>query len=202
MKQLKFLNDLVQCFEKLPGVGHKTALRYAYYVVEKYNLDDIKKVCNVMIDTFTNIQKCEICGMLTTEHICEVCADPTRDNKKIIVVKDPKDLLSIEKSGEYNGKYHVLGGLISALERITPDDLNIENLEKRVKKDNVEEVIIATSLTPAGDITALYIESLLRENSQVKISRIGYGLPAGSDLEYADDLTIKRALEYRITKNK
>lgn len=202
MKQLKFLDDLVQCFEKLPGVGHKTALRYAYYVVENYDLEDVKKVCNVMIDTFTNVQKCEICGMLTTDHICDICADPARDNKKILVVKDPKDLLSIEKSGEYNGKYHVLGGLISAFERIKPEDLNIENLEKRVQKEPVEEVIIATSLTPSGDITALYIESLLQENNKLKISRIGYGLPAGSDLEYADELTIKRALEYRITKNK
>ena len=202
MKQLNFLNDLVECFEKLPGVGHKTALRYAYYIVEKYDLDDIKKVCNVMIDTFTNVRKCEICGMLTTEHICDICSDQTRDNKKILVVKDPKDLLSIEKSGEYKGKYHVLGGLISAFDRIKPEDLNIEKLEKRVHEEPIEEVIIATSLTPSGDITALYIESLLKENTNVKISRIGYGLPAGSDLEYADELTIKRALEYRITQNK
>lgn len=202
MKQLKFLDDLVHCFEKLPGVGHKTALRYAYYIVEKYNYNDIKKVCDVMLGTFSTIQKCEICGMLTTEHICDICSDSTRDNKKILVVKDPKDLLNIEKSGEYNGKYHVLGGLISAFERIKPEDLNIEKLEKRVHNEPVEEVIIATSLTPSGDITALYIESLLQEKSNLKISRIGYGLPAGSDLEYADDLTIKRALEYRITKSK
>lgn len=202
MKQLKFLDDLVHCFEKLPGVGHKTALRYAYYIVEKYNYNDIKKVCDIMLGTFSTIQKCEICGMFTTEHICDICSDSTRDNKKILVVKDPKDLLNIEKSGEYNGKYHVLGGLISAFERIKPEDLNIEKLEKRVHNEPVEEVIIATSLTPSGDITALYIESLLQEKSNLKISRIGYGLPAGSDLEYADDLTIKRALEYRITKNK
>ncbi len=202
MKQLNFLDELVSCFEKLPGVGHKTALRYAYYVVERYNLGDIQEVCSILIDTFSKIHKCEKCGMLTTDDICEICADTTRDYKKILVVKDPKDLLSIEKTGEYNGLYHVLGGLISAFEGVSPDDLNIEKLEERVKNNDVEEVIIATSLTPSGDITALYIERVLQENNNVIVSRIGYGLPAGSDLEYADELTIKRALDYRITKNK
>ena len=202
MKQLNFLDELVTCFEKLPGVGHKTALRYAYYIVEKYNLEDIKKVSEVLIDTFSKIHKCDICGMLTTEDICDICSDNTRDNKKILVVKDPKDLLSIEKTGQYNGKYHVLGGLISMFDGVNPDDLNIEKLEKRVKKDGIEEVIIATSLTPSGDITALFIERLLQDIEGVKLSRIGYGLPAGSDLEYADELTIKRALDYRITKSK
>ena len=202
MKQLNFLDELVTCFEKLPGVGHKTALRYAYYVVEKYNLEDVKKVSEVLIDTFSKIHKCDICGMLTTEDICDICSDNTRDDKKILVVKDPKDLLSIEKTGQYNGKYHVLGGLISMFDGVNPDDLNIEKLEKRVKKDGIEEVIIATSLTPSGDITALFIERLLQDIEGVKVSRIGYGLPAGSDLEYADELTIKRALDYRITKNK
>ena len=202
MKQLNFLDELVTCFENLPGVGHKTALRYAYYIVEKYNLEDVKKVSEVLIDTFSKIHKCDICGMLTTENICDICSDNTRDDKKILVVKDPKDLLSIEKTGQYNGKYHVLGGLISMFDGVNPNDLNIEKLEKRVKKDGIEEVIIATSLTPSGDITALFIERLLQDIEGVKVSRIGYGLPAGSDLEYADELTIKRALDYRITKNK
>lgn len=202
MKQLNFLDELVTCFEKLPGVGHKTALRYAYYIVEKYNLEDVKKVSEVLIDTFSKIHKCDICGMLTTENICDICSDNTRDDKKILVVKDPKDLLSIEKTGQYNGKYHVLGGLISMFDGVNPNDLNIEKLEKRVKKDGIEEVIIATSLSPSGDITALFIERLLQDIEGVKLSRIGYGLPAGSDLEYADELTIKRALDYRITKNK
>jgi len=202
MKQVKFLDELVSCFEKLPGVGQKTALRYAYYVVEKYNVEDIEKVCNILIDTFSKVHKCDVCGMITTEDICDICSDSTRDTKKILVVKDPKDLLSIEKAGGYNGKYHVLGGLISAFDGIKPDDLNIEKLENRIQNEKIEEVIIATSLTPAGDITALYIEKVLQQFSDLKISRIGYGLPAGSDLEYADELTIKRALDFRITKNK
>mgnify|MGYP003303477193 FL=1 len=135
--------------------------------------------------------------MLELKNICF-----ERDNKKILVVKDPKDLLSIEKTGQYNGKYHVLGGLISAFEGVKPENLNIENLEKRVKKGEIEEVIIATSLTPSGEVTALYLERILQSFPHIKISRIGYGLPAGSDLEYADELTIKRALDYRITRNK
>jgi recombination protein RecR len=135
MKQVKFLDELVSCFEKLPGVGQKTALRYAYYVVEKYNIEDIEKVCNVLIETFYKVHKCDICGMITTEDICDICSDSTRDTKKILVVKDPKDLLSIEKAGGYNGKYHVLGGLISAFDGVKPDDLNFEKLENRIIRE-------------------------------------------------------------------
>ncbi len=197
MEELKFLERLSEVFKKLPGVGSKTAMRYAYYVVEKYTKEDIERICNVLTETIDKVHKCPICGMLTTNDICEICSNPLRDKTQILVVKDPKDLLSIEKTNQYNGLYHVLGGLISAFEGITPDKLNIESLEKRVQEQNINEVIIATSLTPQGDITSLYIEKVL-EKYPVTISRIGYGLPAGSDLEYADELTIKRAIDYRI----
>ena len=197
MNDLKFLEDLTEVFKKLPGVGSKTATRYAYYVVEKYSKEDIDKICDVLKNTIDKVHKCPICGMITTNDICEICANPLRDKSQILIVKDPKDLLSIEKTNQYNGTYHVLGGLISVVEGMTPDKLNFETLEKRVKEDGIKEVIIATSLTPQGDITSLYIEKILEEYN-VSISRIGYGLPAGSDLEYADELTIKRALDYRI----
>ena len=197
MNDLKFLEDLTEVFKKLPGVGSKTATRYAYYVVEKYSNEDIDKICDVLKNTIDKVHKCPICGMITTNDICEICANPLRDKSQILIVKDPKDLLSIEKTNQYNGTYHVLGGLISVVEGMTPDKLNFETLEKRVKEDGIKEVIIATSLTPQGDITSLYIEKILEEYD-VSISRIGYGLPAGSDLEYADELTIKRALDYRI----
>lgn len=197
MNDLKFLEDLTEVFKKLPGVGSKTATRYAYYVVEKYSKEDIDKICDVLKNTIDKVHKCPICGMITTNDICEICANPLRDKSQILIVKDPKDLLSIEKTNQYNGTYHVLGGLISVVEGMTPDKLNFETLEKRVKEDGIKEVIIATSLTPQGDITSLYIEKILEEYD-VSISRIGYGLPAGSDLEYADELTIKRALDYRI----
>ena len=197
MEDLKFLENLSEVFKKLPGVGAKTAMRYAYYVVEHYTKEDIDKVCDVLNETITKVHKCPLCGMLTTNDICEICANPLRDKTQILVVKDPKDLLSIEKTNQYNGLYHVLGGLISAFEGLTPDKLNLETLEKRVKDGEVKEVIVATSLTPQGDITSLYIEKLL-EKYPVSVSRIGFGLPAGSDLEYADELTIKRAIDYRI----
>lgn len=202
MNEPQFIADLVQVFEKLPGVGYKTALRYAYYVIENYDLNDINNVCNILKTTFQNIKKCEKCGMYTTNNICEICENQLRDRSKILVVKDQKDVLNIEKTGQYNGLYHVLGGLISSLYGSDLSKLNLQNLEKRVEKEDIKEVIIATSLSPAGDITALYLEKVLGKNQHLNISRIGYGLPAGSDLEYADELTIKRALEYRIQRNK
>lgn len=199
MKELSFLNDLISVFEKLPGVGKKTATRYAYYIIDKFDIEDINLACEVLINSFNSIHKCPICGMFTTKDVCEICSDPTRNKKQILVVKDQKDIISLEKAKQYNGLYHVLGGLISIMDNITPDQLNIESLENRVKSDNIEEVILALSLTPSGDITSAYLEKILSEYN-VQISRIGYGLPAGSELEYADELTIKRALEYRIKK--
>lgn len=199
MKELVFLNDLVSVFEKLPGVGKKTATRYAYYIIEKYDIDDINKVCETLINSFNSIHKCPICGMFTTKDVCEICNDSLRNKKQILVVKDQKDVLSLEKTKQYNGTYHVLGGLISIMDNITPDQLNIDALENRVKNNEVDEIILALSLTPSGDITAAYLEKILTKYD-VEISRIGYGLPAGSELEYADELTIKRALDYRIKK--
>ena len=130
MEELKFLERLSEVFKKLPGVGSKTAMRYAYYVVEKYTKEDIERICNVLTETIDKVHKCPICGMLTTNDICEICSNPLRDKTQILVVKVPKDLLSIEKTNQYNGLYHVLGGLISAFEGITPDKLNIESLDK------------------------------------------------------------------------
>ena len=199
MKELVFLNDLVSVFEKLPGVGKKTATRYAYYIIEKYDIDDINKVCETLINSFNSIHKCPICGMFTTKDVCEICNDSLRNKKQILVVKDQKDVLSLEKTKQYNGTYHVLGGLISIMDNITPDQLNIDALENRVKNNEVDEIILALSLTPSGDITTAYLEKILTKYD-VEISRIGYGLPAGSELEYADELTIKRALDYRIKK--
>lgn len=199
MKELVFLNDLVSVFEKLPGVGKKTATRYAYYIIEKYDIDDINKVCETLINSFNSIHKCPICGMFTTKDVCEICNDSLRNKKQILVVKDQKDVLSLEKTKQYNGTYHVLGGLISIMDNITPDQLNIDALENRVKNNEVDEIILALSLTPSGDITAAYLEKILTKYD-IEISRIGYGLPAGSELEYADELTIKRALDYRIKK--
>lgn len=202
MKDLPFIAELVSVFEKLPGVGHKTATRYAYYVIEKYNIEDIEKVSDVLKNTMSHIHKCHECGMFTTGELCDICSDTSRDHQKVLVVKDYKDLISIEKTGQYNGVYHCLGGLISAFDGISPDELNLEILEQKCASGKVNEVIIALSLSPAGDITASFIEKILSKYPNLTVSRIGYGLPAGSDLEYADELTIKRALEYRIINRK
>lgn len=196
MEEMKFLDSLVECLKKLPGVGSKTATRYAYYILERFSEEDIEQMCSVLKETKEKVHKCPICGMYTTGEVCDICSSSLRDKTKILVVKDVKDLLSIEKTHQYNGLYHVLGGLISAIEGITPDKLNIDTLDARIN-DSIDEVIIATSLTPQGDITSLYIEKILSKYN-IKISRIGYGMPAGSDLEYADELTIKRALDYRV----
>lgn len=198
MSETKFLDNLASCFEKLPGVGKKTAQRYAYYIIEKMSLDDVKELSNELVKTKENVKHCKICGMLTDLDICHICNNSYRNKEQIMVVRDTKDVLAIEKTAQYNGLYHVLGGLISPLDGITPDNLNIDSLEKRL--DNIKEVIIATSFTPNGETTALYLEKILKKDN-LTISRIGYGLPAGGDIEYVDELTLKRAIDARKISN-
>lgn len=196
MKEVKFLENLIEVFQKFPGVGKKTATRYAYYVAEKFTDEDIQTAIEAFEETHKNVKHCACCNMLTNQEVCEICSDPLRDDSQILIVKDTKDILSIEKSKMYNGKYYVLGGLISILEGIGPDELQVEKLETIVKKESCKEVILATSFTPAGETTALYLEKVLSREG-LKISKIGYGLPAGGDIEYADERTIGRALESR-----
>ncbi len=197
MKELKFLEPLIDCFEKLPGVGQKTATRYAFQVVEKLSLEDVEEFARTLIDIKANIKHCEVCHILTTEDVCDICSSDLREKDKILVVKDTKDVISLEKTKQYNGVYHILGGLISPLDGIGPDDLCIQELEERCKNPQVKEIIIATSLTPQGETTALYLEKILKREG-LEISRIGYGIPAGGDIEYADELTLRKALASRI----
>ena len=175
MSEIKFLEKLTNHLEKLPGVGKKTAQRYAYYIADKMSKEDVENFA---------------------KDVCDICASNYRDKTQIMIVKDTKDVLAIEKTNQYNGLYHVLNGLISPLDGIGPDELNIESLEKRINNNEVKEIIIATSFTPSGETTALYLERILAKDS-LKISRIGYGLPAGGDIEYVDELTLKRALDSR-----
>ena len=198
MSETKFLDNLASCFEKLPGVGKKTAQRYAYYIIEKMSLDDVKELSNELVKTKENVKHCKICGMLTDLDICHICNNSYRNKEQIMVVRDTKDVLAVEKTAQYNGLYHVLGGLISPLDGITPDNLNIDSLEKRL--DNLKEVIIATRFTPHVETTALYLEKILKKDN-LTISRIGYGLPAGGDIEYVDELTLKRAIDARKISN-
>lgn len=195
MNELKFLDLLVNSFEHLPGVGKKTAMRYAYYVVEKMSEEEVNEFASQLITTKQKIKHCSICGILTNQDECEICTSKYRDTGTIVVVKDSKDAFAIESTNQYNGLYHILGGLISPMEGIGPDELNIDTLENRIN-DQVKEIIIATSFTPSGETTALYLEKILKRNNLI-ITRIGYGLPAGGDIEYVDELTLKRALEAR-----
>lgn len=199
MKKIKFLEKLSEEFERLPSVGKKTAQRYAYYVIEKMTQEEAEHFSEVIKQVKNSIKYCEICGILTDQNPCDICDNKFRDQTTVMVVKDSKDALAIEKTGQYNGTYHILNGLISPIEGIGPDELNIDSLISRVNQNNINEVIIATSFTPKGETTALYIENILKERSVI-VSRIGYGLPAGGDIEYVDELTLKSAIESR--KNK
>lgn len=197
--EIKFLDNLAKSFEKLPGVGKKTAQRYAYYVVENWDEQDVLNFSKVIVETKSKIKKCKKCGMLTDLNECEICQDSTRNHQQIMVVRNTKDVLAIEKTGQYNGLYHVLDGLISPLDGISPDDLNIDSLTEKAK--DVSEIILATPFTPNGETTALYLEKILNYDN-LEISRISYGLPAGGDIEYVDELTLKRALDLRIKSKK
>ena len=195
MSNLKFLDLLAASFENLPGVGKKTARRYAYYIVEKMSLKQVEEFAKVLIETKNNVNNCPVCGMLSMQSPCEICSSKLRDKSKIMVLKDTKDIIAIENMGEYNGLYHSLNGLISPMDGVGPDNLTIDLLEKRLD-NSVNELIIATSFTPAGETTALYLEKIF-EKKDIVISRLGYGIPAGGDIEFIDELTLKRAISNR-----
>ena len=196
MNEPVFLEALIHYFEKLPGVGKKTAARYAYYVIEKMPNEQVEEFSKTLTQTKKSVKKCSVCGMLTNKDVCDICSSEYRDDSQIMIVKDTKDVIAIEKTNQYNGRYHVLGGLIAPLEGIGPEELNISLLESRINT-NLKELILSTPFTPQGEMTSLYIERLFKDKD-VLISRIGYGIPAGGDIEYVDELTLKRALDSRV----
>lgn len=195
MKELRSLTELIESFSKLPGIGVKSAERMAYAVLHmtQENRDDFVKAIQ---DVSTNIHHCPICGLYTEDEKCEICANPARNHKTICVVGDTKDALAIEKMNSFDGVYHVLGGVISTSHGVGPSDLAIASLVEKVKADEITEVIIATSPTIDGETTALFISKLL-EPYGVSVTRLGYGLPMGSSLDYADTLTLSKAFEGR-----
>ncbi|MEE1318218.1 MAG: recombination mediator RecR [Ruminococcus sp.] len=189
------LENLVEQFEKMPGIGHKTAQRLAYYVLNlsKTQADEL---ANAVLDAHTKIHYCSKCCNLTDKELCPVCANPVRDNSVICVVETPRDATAVENTHEFKGTYHVLHGAISPLNDIGPDNLTIKQLVARLSDDTVKEVIMATNPTVEGDATALYISKLLKPMG-VKVTRLAYGIPVGGDLEYADEYTLAKALEGR-----
>ena len=188
-------SNLIECFKKLPSIGEKNAERLAFAALE---LDD--EIIDVFSDSLKNIKTrtkhCKICNNLSEEETCGICNDKTRDHKVICVVENPKNLILFEKTGAFNGIYHVLGGLISPLDGINPEDINLDSLFERVKNEKIEEIILALKPTVEGETTALYINKKL-ENKNIKITKIAYGVPLGTDMEYIDAMTLELALSNR-----
>ena len=195
MKELKSINNLIDAFKLLPGVGHKSAEKMAYSVLDM-SPENVQNFSNALLKVKKNIHHCPICGVFTEDNVCEICSNESRDKSKIIVVSYPKDVNAFEKLGTYNGLYHVLNGVLSAINGVSVDDLNISSLLDRISEGKVNEVIIATNPTTEGETTALYLAKIL-ENFNVNVSRLAYGLPMGGHLEYADSLTLSKALEGR-----
>ncbi|NLA73370.1 MAG: recombination protein RecR [Clostridiales bacterium] len=189
------LTTLVEQFMKIPSVGRKTAQRMAFHVlnISKKEAEDFAQA---ILDAHEKIRKCSICFNLSQDELCPVCKNPSRDTGVICVVEDPRDVIAIERTREFSGVYHVLHGVISPMNAIGPEQLTIKQLVSRTAKGEVKEVIMATNPTVEGDTTAMYIAKLLKP-FEVKVTRLAYGIPVGADLEYADDVTLMRALEGR-----
>ena len=189
------LENLVDHFAALPGVGRKSAQRLAFYVLGLSD-DEARSFADAITDAKKNVHCCRICQNLTEGDICSICASQTRDKSIICVVSEPRDVLSIERGREYNGTYHVLHGVLSPMSHVGPDDIRIKELLVRVAEEDVEEVIMATNPDTEGEATAIYISRLLKPFG-LKVTRLAYGIPVGSNLEFADDATLTRALEGR-----
>lgn len=191
------LTKLVEQFASLPGIGRKTAQRLAFYILT-LTKEQAKEFSNAIIEAHDKIKYCEICKNYTDQETCEICNDLSRDKSIICVVEDAKDVAAFERTREYKGCYHVLGGLISPMDGIGPDQIFIKELLNRIASGEVAEVIMATNPTVEGEATAMYVSRLLKPFG-VKTSRLAYGIPVGSDLEYADEVTLYKALENRST---
>ena len=191
----KTINDLIECYKKLPGIGEKTAERMALYSLE-LDQEIIVLFAQSLIDLKKNIKRCKKCNNLSQDDLCSICSNSNRNNKVICVVEEPKNVFQFEKIGTYHGLYHVLDGLICPLENKNPEDINLESLLDRIEKEKIEEVIIAVKPSIEGETTALYISKIL-EGKDIKISKIAHGVPIGADMDYVDALTLELALEER-----
>lgn len=192
---VKPLGNLYQQLRRLPGIGSKTALRLAYHVLDM-DRDDVETLAKALLDVKSQVHLCKVCFSLCEGDVCEICGDSKRDTHTICVVEQPQDVAAMERTKGYNGLYHVLHGALSPLDGIGPDRLKIRELLLRLQKGDVQEVILANNSDVEGEATANYLAGLIRPTG-VKVSRIAHGLPVGGDLEYADELTLYKALENR-----
>jgi recombination protein RecR len=185
------VENLVVQLTRLPGIGRRTAQRLAFHLLST-GPEDALELARAIEDVKARVRFCRVCGNLTEEELCEICSDPRRDRARICVVEQPVDVVSLERTAEFRGLYHVLGGALSPLDGVEPSDLRLEGLLARVNDGDVEEVVVATNPTMTGEATAAYIADRLR--GTVRVTRLASGLPVGGDLEYADEVTLGRAL--------
>lgn len=189
------ISKLMESFMKLPGIGPKTAARLAFFVLGMKE-DTVLDFAKALVDAKRNLSFCSVCGHITDVDPCRICQDTSRDRSMICVVQDPKDVIAMEKMRDYTGLYHVLQGAISPMDGIGPEDINVPSLLTRLQDEQVKELILATNPTIEGEATAMYISRLVRP-SGIRTTRIAHGLPVGGDLEYADEVTLSKALEGR-----
>lgn len=191
-----YIEELIESFSKLPGIGSKTAQKLAFHVLNMSD-EDVKVFANALTKAKGSIMFCKGCQNLSTNEYCDICSDKLRDKTTICVVSDPKDVISFEKTKEYKGNYHILHGSISPLNNIGPEDIKLKELITRIGSEPIKEVILATNPDTNGEATAMYIKRLLSPFDNVKITRLAFGLPVGGNLEYVDEMTLTRALDGR-----
>lgn len=194
-QQLEPIARMVTQLSRLPGIGHKSAQRLAYHIISM-PLEDVKELAGALYQGRKAICYCRVCGNYATDDLCEICANPRRQNGQICVVRDPRDVAAIERMHDFEGSYHVLHGTLSPMDGVGPEDIRIRELLSRLQDDTVKEVILATNPDIEGEATAAYIARLIKPMG-VKVTRIAHGVPVGSDLEYADEITLSKAMEGR-----
>ncbi len=190
------LERLIEQLERLPGIGHKSAQRLAFFLLGQPE-KDAANFLEAIRDAREKIRECAVCCNLTDQELCPICRAGDRDSSIICVVEDPRDVMAFERTREYRGTYHVLHGTMSPMNGVGPDQIRVKELLERVAEDEVQEVIMATNPTVEGEATAMYISKLLKKFDDIKVTRLAYGIPVGGDLEYADEVTLRRSLEGR-----
>ena len=190
------LVKLIEQFEKLPGIGRKSAQRMAFFMLSQ-PIEKAEEFANAVVTAHKSIRRCSVCCNLSEQEICPICSNPMRDRTTVCIVESPRDVMSFERVGEYRGLYHILHGLISPLDNIGPDAICIDELVRRLDEGEIKEAIMATGATTEGEATAIYISNKILKPRGIKVTRLSYGIPIGSNLEYADEMTLLRALKDR-----